>query len=252
MHQKVSNLLYDRPELYDLVYPEPDESTPRFCLRMFERHLKGPVQSILDIGCGTGRDLAVLARTCADCWGVEYLPQMVELVKRTHPQLRCQVGDMRAARLGRTFDAILCLGSTFTYALTDDDIDATLDAFAAHAHGGTILIMDMINASGFLPGGSFQEEREFNIETPEFKAKAVAYHHFDRRNQRLVRQRIWQLPEGETVEDYCEYRLHFPLDLTYRLGCKQFHVVDMFDNKELRQGDLKGGTLYLAAIFKGR
>lgn len=252
MDPKVSNLLYDRPELYDLVYPEPDESTPQFCLRMFERHRTSPVQSILDIGCGTGRDLAVLARTCPECWGIDYLPQMVEFMKRTRPQLHCEEGDMRTVRLGRTFDAILCLGSALMYALTDEDLDATLDTFAAHADDETVLILDLLNAAGFLPGGSFQGKREFGIDTPQFKAKAVSCHSFGRRNQRLIRHRTWQLPDGQTVEDYCEYRLHLPLDLTYRLRCKGFHVVDMFDNKELREGDLKGGTLYVTAVFKGR
>ena len=189
---------------------------------------------------------------CPECWGVDYNPKMVEFVKQTHPQLRCQVGDMRTVRLERTFDAILCLGSAFMYALTDDDIDATLDTFTAHAHQKTILVLDMLNGVGFLPGGSFQEKRELSIHTPQFDARAIACHDFDRRNQRLIRRRTWELPDGETAEDYCEYRLHLPLDLSYRLRHKGFDVVDMFDNKELHKGDLKGGTLYVVAIFKNR
>ena len=70
MDQGVKNLLYDNPQFYELVYPEPNEDTPKMCLRMFEKFLHAKPSSILDIGCGTGRDLGVLSRTCPDCWGV--------------------------------------------------------------------------------------------------------------------------------------------------------------------------------------
>jgi len=70
MEASVQNLLYRKPELYELIYPEPDEATPLFCLRLFERYSLQPL-SILDVGCGTGRDLNVLSRTCKDCWGVD-------------------------------------------------------------------------------------------------------------------------------------------------------------------------------------
>jgi hypothetical protein len=64
MDPSTQNLLYRRPELYELIYPEKDEATPRMCLRMFDRYLAAPALSILDIGCGTGRDINVLSRHC--------------------------------------------------------------------------------------------------------------------------------------------------------------------------------------------
>ena len=150
---EVRNLLYRHPEYYELVYPEPDEATPRMCSRMLERFLPLPPRSILDVGCGTGRDLDVLSRTCPDCWGVDLLPVMIEYAGRMHPHLTLQVGDMRSLRLGRTFDAIMCMGSAFMYTLTNEDVDHTLAAFAAHAHPGTVVILDINNAACYLGGG---------------------------------------------------------------------------------------------------
>ncbi|MGA8658012.1 MAG: methyltransferase domain-containing protein [Chthoniobacterales bacterium] len=75
MDPSTKNLLYRRPELYELVYPEQDEATPRMCLRMFSRYLGIQPSSVLDIGCGTGRDLNVLSRFCNDCWGIDYLQE---------------------------------------------------------------------------------------------------------------------------------------------------------------------------------
>ncbi|MGA8659555.1 MAG: hypothetical protein WB586_25820 [Chthoniobacterales bacterium] len=68
MDPETRNLLYRRPELYELIYPEEDEATPRMCLRLFSRYLSTSPSSILDIGYGTARDLNVLSRYCGDCW----------------------------------------------------------------------------------------------------------------------------------------------------------------------------------------
>ncbi len=169
MLDQVTNLLYRRPGLYELAYPEPDLSTPRFCRTMFSRHLGRDPDSILDIGCGTGRDLAALSEwCCAECHGINAQPQMIEYARRIRPHLMWSVGDMRLVRLGRTFGAIISLGGVITYSLDDDELDATLETFAVHARKGALLLLDLPNAASFLQGGQAQLEREFAIDTPEF------------------------------------------------------------------------------------
>jgi trans-aconitate methyltransferase len=101
MDPSTRNLLYQRPELYELVYPEENEATPRMCLRMFSRYLAIQPSSILDIGCGTGRDLNVLSRYCNDCWGIDYLQENIDYAKKTRPHLILIHGDMRSIRLER-------------------------------------------------------------------------------------------------------------------------------------------------------
>ncbi len=73
MDASVQNFLYRNPPFYELVYPEPNDETPTMCRRMFSRYLPAPPFSILDVGCGTGRDLDSLSRDWSDCWGVDYL-----------------------------------------------------------------------------------------------------------------------------------------------------------------------------------
>ena len=134
MNSNVRNFLYDHPEHYEAVFPEPNEETPQMCLRMFARFLESPPSSILDIGCGTGRDLAALSRDCPDCWGVDYLETMIRYARGRHPKLHFQVGDMRTLRLQRSFDVILCMGSALMYALTNEEVDQVLHTFVLHAH----------------------------------------------------------------------------------------------------------------------
>lgn len=248
----VRNLLYSRPDLYELVYAEPRDETPQMCRRIFTHYLSSPPRSILDIGCGTGRDLHSLSRDASECVGIDALPEMIDFAKSRFPEIAFDVGDMRFVRLNRSFDAILCMGSAFMYALTNKDVDATLHTFAAHAHKGTLLILDINNAATYLPGGTFSDTVDIAVRHAEFTARATSHYSFDHRRQRLVRQRTWLIDDGSTVDDYCEYRLFFPAELEHLLDDVGFRTVGMFDNMELRDTDLSGERLYVAAIFEDR
>lgn len=50
----------------------------------------GPVA---DVGCGTGRVGAHLAARGVDVFGVDLSPGMIDVARRTHPQLRFEVGE---------------------------------------------------------------------------------------------------------------------------------------------------------------
>src|SRR5262247_4123478 len=81
MDARVRSLLYDEPRLYDLVFPDPGDTMGRMCREAFTRYLSPPAESVLDIGCGTGRLLESLAATVGECWGVDYAESNVEEVE---------------------------------------------------------------------------------------------------------------------------------------------------------------------------
>lgn len=250
MDASVQNFLYRNPQFYELAYPEPNDETPMMCRRMFSRYLATPPRSILDIGCGTGRDLDSLSRECPDCWGIDYLLEMVEFARATRPHLHVEVGDMRTLRLGRTFDVILCMGSAFMYALTNTDVARVLDTFVAHSHPGTLLILDINNAASYLGGEHFKQTAELRVSWPGFSALARSTYNFDRRRHVLVRRRTWTIDGQGEVEDFCEYRMFFPAELEHLLTGHRFKTRGMFDNKELHETDLSGSRLYVASVFR--
>ncbi len=246
---EVYNLLYRQPELYEKVYPVFDDELPKMCEKMFDRYLQHYPSSILDIGCGTGRELNALARNLSDCIGIDYLPEMVRYAQSKYPKLTFQENDMRSFRLERSFETILCLGWAITYALTPEDISKTLQTFAAHAQKGTLLILELLNGARYLSESGFQEYPEFEINADEITGKAIATYTFERQKQLIVRKRVWQFPRQEPVIDYCKYRLFFPAELEHLLAEKGFKVVGMFDNRTLEESDLSGRVLNVAAIF---
>ena len=58
------------------------------------RCLEAPMSPVADVGCGTGRVSAHLAARGVDVFGVDLSPGMIDVARRTHPQLRFEVGAM--------------------------------------------------------------------------------------------------------------------------------------------------------------
>jgi SAM-dependent methyltransferase len=71
-----------------------------------------PRSKLLDIGCGSGRDLALLASLGHDCFGVDATSEFVALAQSLHPQLQGKILEATLPTLtppfGGGFDGILC------------------------------------------------------------------------------------------------------------------------------------------------
>ena len=69
---------------------------------------------LLDIGCGTGRDLALLARMRFDVYGVDPSAEFIQLAQQTHPDLEGRLSNGGLPELGipfgGNFDGVLCYG----------------------------------------------------------------------------------------------------------------------------------------------
>jgi trans-aconitate methyltransferase len=114
MRADVRNLLYQHPEWYEAVYDGADHAVARLAETIPHTHLGHPPASLLDVGCGTGRDLEYLAKHIPDTVDVDYQRAMVDHARRQRPTLTLRTCDMRVLRLGRTFDAITSVGYATT------------------------------------------------------------------------------------------------------------------------------------------
>lgn len=219
------------------------------CLRMFSRYLPELPSSILDIGCGTGYNLDILSHICPDCWGIDYMPEAIESAAGQYPHLNLKIKDMRSIRLGRTFDVITCMGSGLMYARSNEDISRILETFVAHAHTGTLLILDVLNAASFPSKRKSKELNNAEINSPKFSAAITSMSNFNRYKQLPVRQRMWNIPGQSSVEDCCRYKAFFPNEIKQLLTKKGFKVVGIFDNIELKESDLYDLKLYVSSIM---
>lgn len=67
---------------------------------------------VLDVGCGSGRDLSALSKLGHDCYGVDATEEFVALAQKLHPELTGRIACNSLPNLGvpfgGDFDAVLC------------------------------------------------------------------------------------------------------------------------------------------------
>lgn len=245
MDTELLNLLYRHPELYDAVYLRSAGEVQHMCEKLFSRHCEDDPRTILDMGCGTGFDLAYFNDKGYHCVGVDCQEGMIDYARTRYPGIDFRVGDLRTARLGQTFDVITCLGWVLANVHSNRDLSLAMETFAAHSRPDTLLILQVHNPIGDLQGRGLRHN--FVIDTATFNASAQATYTVDRRNQMLIRERTWVIPGQPPEKDLVRYRLFFPMELQHHLDSHGFNVIGMYDNTQLANSDLSGPVLYVAA-----
>jgi len=127
--------IFDYRAVYDALKPVLEENN---------------VESILEVACGTGRLMTILESGGYRVTGLDLSPDMLTLAR---PRVKGVLarGDMRELGFREEFDAVLCLGSSFTYMSTDQDALKALRGFHSALKPGGILVLDNFNAEHFDP-----------------------------------------------------------------------------------------------------
>ena len=135
---------------YDLLYEDKrygDEAA--FVAQLIRDHAPG-ARSILELGCGTGKHALELAQRGFSITGIDRSSGMVAAANARFPDtglpadvtVKFDLGDVRTARLGGTFDAVVSLFHVMSYQVTDSDLMATIRTAAEHLADGGVFIFD--------------------------------------------------------------------------------------------------------------
>ncbi|MBX7257539.1 MAG: class I SAM-dependent methyltransferase [Candidatus Hydrogenedentes bacterium] len=124
-HPKISSSWFKRAfgDLYPVVYAhrtvEAARPEAQFAARMLALR---EADSLLDIGCGSGRHLIHLCDVCGHCSGLDYSP---DLLAEAREQLGHNVllvrADMRAIPFDATFDVVVNFFTSFGYFFAEED-----------------------------------------------------------------------------------------------------------------------------------
>ena len=90
---------------------------------------------VLEIGCGSGRATAFLARAAAAVTAFDLSPEMLAAARRRLAELenvRLFAADLRGLRLRAAFDLVAAVDDPFVHLLADADRDRALRAAARH------------------------------------------------------------------------------------------------------------------------
>lgn len=129
---------------YDLLYADKDyASEAEYVARVIERYRPGSVH-ILDLGCGTGRHDSLLAAMNHRVTGVDVSEDMLRVARASARDGAAEFvhGDVRAVRLGKTFDIVVSLFHVMSYQTTNDDLVAAFATAREHLAPGGVFLFD--------------------------------------------------------------------------------------------------------------
>lgn len=159
----------DSAEFYDAIYTaERDYASQARRVAELVLELNPAAQTLLDVGCGTGLHIEHLRHRFV-CEGVDVSAAMLRIASHRNPGVRFHRGDMRDLDTGRSYDGLICMFSSITYAQDLAGLERTLSRFAAHlVPGGACLI------EPFIPLESWVDEPTGHVRFADLPELAVA------------------------------------------------------------------------------
>jgi SAM-dependent methyltransferase len=129
-------------EFYDLIYSTfKDYAAETQQIAALLRRLHPRCESVLDVACGTGEHVRLLAQQGFRVDGLDLDPALLAIARQKHPGGRFFEADMSHFDVPHRYDAILCLFSSIGYLRTLDRVTEALRRFRRHlAPGGLVLV----------------------------------------------------------------------------------------------------------------
>ena len=158
-------------DLYDALYSWKDYAAEARRLKdLLVRSGENPGGTVLDVPSGTGTHQTYLTK-----WfrvsGVDASAPMLAQARRKLPRVPLYRGRMQTFRLGRKYDAVLCLFSAIGYVRSVGDLETTLRNFLRHlAEGGVLVIDPWLEPSDFLP----RHVHLLTVDRPDLKIARVS------------------------------------------------------------------------------
>ena len=109
------------------------------------------INSILELGCGTGNLAANFSKHFEDYLGLDYSEHMLSIAREKFPNGNFVQGDMRNFSLDKLYDTALITGRSTSYLLKSDDLLSTFKCIHKVLNSYGYLIFDCIDAAKFIP-----------------------------------------------------------------------------------------------------
>ena len=142
------NVFENYANYYDLLYQDKNYHAEVDYIDSLIKKYSNNSNSILELGCGTGKHAALLVEKGYNIWGVDISEKMIKLAKDFEKQanlfekLSFSLGDMKSVRLNRKFDVVTSLFHVVSYQTTNQDLQKTFSTANLHLKKDGIFIFD--------------------------------------------------------------------------------------------------------------
>lgn len=126
---------------YDRLYAFKDYRAAAGLLHARVQSESPTARTLLDVGCGTGRHLELLAEHYTVA-GLDLNPQLLAVARERLPHVPLHEADMTTFELGQRFDVVSCLFSSIAYVRTVENMRRAIHRMAAHLNPGGLLLVE--------------------------------------------------------------------------------------------------------------
>jgi SAM-dependent methyltransferase len=167
-----ARLYGDLAWLWPLVSPAECYEEESECLgALVDQYARRPARSLLHLGCASGQHECALRQRFA-ITGVDLSPEMVRQARAINPAGVYAVGDLRTARLGVSYDAVLLLDAV-NYMVLESDLHAAFETARLHlAPGGVFITLAEYTVESFEPA----QPRESRLEHDRVRVIMTEWH----------------------------------------------------------------------------
>jgi len=182
-------------EFYDAIYMAigKDYVTESQQVKaLLAHHARIPLESLLDVACGTGEHLVHLSQEF-DVVGIDVNDVMLEAARAKLPDVDLRKGDMHSFELKNQFDAVICLFSAIGYAEGVDGLHRCMANFFRHTRpGGIALIEPWLLPEVYTPGGLYVT----SVDRPDLKITRMNISEQDGRKSVMDMHHLVGTPDG--------------------------------------------------------
>jgi ubiquinone/menaquinone biosynthesis C-methylase UbiE len=127
---------------YDAIYRFKDYAGAVKYVRtvLDEEHPRA--RSLLEVACGTGKQLELLRTDYPDVQGLDINSDLLEAARARCPGIALHLADMRNFALPERFDVVACLFSSIAYARDLQGMRDTVACMTRHLQPGGVLLIE--------------------------------------------------------------------------------------------------------------
>jgi SAM-dependent methyltransferase len=161
---------------YDALYNEKDYAHECSYLQELCRIFSGiRVESVLDLGCGTGKHSHLLIERGYQVFGIDRSQEMLTIAKEKSPSAGAHFvqADLSNFDLDESFDLAISMFGVVSYLINNKQLNSMFTSVHKHLKPGGLFIFDVWHGSAVLH--QLPEEREIKVTNVQqcFKRKAV-------------------------------------------------------------------------------
>jgi SAM-dependent methyltransferase len=224
---------------YDELYGDKDyEKECDLIEQSFQRFSSRPVETILDLGCGTGSHAIPLAQRGYTVTGVDRSEEMLRhaMEKTSNAQFspgceppRFVHADLRFLDLDTQFDAVLMMFAVLGYQRSNEDVLSALQSVQKHLKPGGLFVCDVWYGPAVLSVGP--SERIKVIPTAEGQIIRAAsgsldtFHHLCE-----VRYQLWRISGDRLLsqtEESHQMRYFFPQEMSLLMSLARLEMLEL-------------------------